>query len=125
MNTQIKATIIADSVNPQGDRITSMLLTIPYFLLNELKNYKEFSINEQSYDNISFEDIIKDVEENPFIPIAWKKSDSTTFLSKILYTIVRLSIKKSLKSRITKKKKKNAIAKTKLLKTAFICLIAP
>lgn len=69
----IKATIVADSINDKGDRITSMLVTLPRFILSELNTHRLFSRNSASSRAIPFEKTVKSVEENPFIPIAWQK----------------------------------------------------
>ena len=70
---KISAEIIADSISPQGHRITSMLLTYPRFIHSELMTHRMFSRNSASSRAIPFEKMIKMVEEDPFIPIAWQK----------------------------------------------------
>ena len=70
---KINAQIIADSINPQGDRITTYLLTFPRFILAELNTHRVFSRNSASSRAIPFEKMVKMVEEDPFIPIAWQK----------------------------------------------------
>ena len=70
---KIEAKIIADSINPQGDRITTYLLTYPRFIHSELMTHRVFSRNSASSRAIPFEKMIKMVEEDPFIPIAWQK----------------------------------------------------
>ena len=70
---KIKAEIIADSINPQGDRITTYLLTFPRFILAELNTHRVFSKNSASSRAIPFEKMVKMVQEDPFIPIAWQK----------------------------------------------------
>ncbi|HMT68769.1 MAG TPA: HNH endonuclease [Saprospiraceae bacterium] len=69
----ISAKILADSVNPQGDRLTTMVVTFPRFILAELNTHRMFSRNSASSRAIPFEKMVKMVEENPFIPIAWQK----------------------------------------------------
>lgn len=69
---KIEAKIIADSINPQGDRITTYLLTFPRFILAELNTHRVFSKNSASSRAIPFEKMVKMVEEDPFIPIAWQ-----------------------------------------------------
>ena len=69
----IKATIVADSINDKGDRITSMLVTLPRFILSELNTHRLFSRNSASSRAIPFEKMIESVKNNPFIPIAWQK----------------------------------------------------
>jgi hypothetical protein len=69
----IQAKIIADSKNEFGNRITTMTVTFPRFILAELNTHKMFSRNSASSIAIPFEKMVKSVEENPFIPIAWQK----------------------------------------------------
>ncbi len=71
--SKIQATIIADSTNPQGDRITTMMVTFPRFILAELNTHRMFSRNSASSRAIPFEKMLESVEKDPFIPIAWQK----------------------------------------------------
>ena len=73
MKKQISAEIIADSVNKQGDRITTFILTFPRFILAELNTHRVFSRNSASSRAIPFKKMVKMVKEDPFIPIAWQK----------------------------------------------------
>ena len=68
-----KAEILADSLNPQGDRITTMKITFPRIMLAEFNTHRMFSRNSASSRAIPFKKMVKMVEENPFIPIAWQK----------------------------------------------------
>jgi thymidylate synthase ThyX len=70
---QISAEIIADSINNQGDRITSYILTYPRMIHSELMTHRMFSRNAASSRAIPFKKMVKNVEEEPFIPIAWQK----------------------------------------------------
>ena len=70
---KIEAKIVADSVNKQGNRITTFLLTYPRFIHSELMTHRMFSRNSASSRAIPFEKMVKMVEEDPFIPIAWQK----------------------------------------------------
>lgn len=71
---KIEAKIVADSINQQGDRITTYLLTFPRFILAELNTHRVFSKNSASSRAIPFEKMVKMVQEDPFIPIAWQKN---------------------------------------------------
>lgn len=73
---QISAEIIADSISPQGHRITSFILTYPRFIHSELMTHRVFSRNSASSRAIPFEKMVKSVQENPFTPIAWQKHHS-------------------------------------------------
>ena len=69
---KIEAKIIADSMNQQGNRITTMILTFPRFILAELNTHRMFSKNSASSRAIPFNKMLKMVQEDPFIPIAWQ-----------------------------------------------------
>lgn len=70
---RISAKIVADSENEFGNRITTMLVTFPRIILAEFNTHRMFSRNSASSRAIPFEKMVKSVEENPFIPIAWQK----------------------------------------------------
>ena len=70
---KIEAKIVADSISPKGNRITTFLLTYPRFIHSELMTHRMFSRNSASSRAIPFEKMVKMVEEDPFIPIAWQK----------------------------------------------------
>ena len=70
---KISATIVADSVNKQGDRLTSLLITFPRILLSEINTHRMLSKNTSSSRAIPFKKMVEAVQNNPFIPIAWQK----------------------------------------------------
>lgn len=92
---KISATIIADSKNQFGNRITSIVCTFPRIILAEAKTHRVisgllgettiieesvgvndevlFSRNSASSRAIPFIKMVKSVQEDPFIPIAWQK----------------------------------------------------
>lgn len=70
---KISATIVADSVNKQGDRLTSLLITFPRILLSEINTHRMLSKNTSSSRAIPFKKMVEAVENDPFIPIAWQK----------------------------------------------------
>lgn len=69
----IQAKVVADSINDKGDRLTSMLITFPRMILAELNTHRMLSKNSASSRAIPFDKMVKSVQENPFIPIAWQK----------------------------------------------------
>lgn len=73
MNTKISAEIIADSITPYGENLTTMRITFPRYILAELNTHRMLSKNSASSRAIPFEKMVKAVQENPFIPIAWQK----------------------------------------------------
>lgn len=69
----IAAKVLADSKNEFGDRITSVVVTFPRFILAELNTHRVFSRNSASSRAIPFKKMLKSVQENPFVPCAWQK----------------------------------------------------
>lgn len=71
--TQIKAEIVADSINQQGDRLTSLLITFPRIILAEVNTHRSLSKNTSSSRAIPFRKMVEAIQSDPFIPIAWQK----------------------------------------------------
>src|SRR3990172_7255224 len=69
----INATIVADSLSPQGDRLISVLATFPRIILSEINTHRMLSKNTSSSRAIPFEKMLEAIKTNPFIPIAWQK----------------------------------------------------
>ena len=74
--SKISATIVADSLSPQGDRLTSVLVTFPRIILSEINTHRMLSKNTSSSRAIPFNKMVEAIENNPFIPIAWQRSHS-------------------------------------------------
>lgn len=69
----ISAKVVADSKNEFGNRITTMVVTMPRIILAEMNTHRMFSRNTASSRAIPFEKMVNAVLENPFIPAAWQK----------------------------------------------------
>lgn len=69
----IQAKILKDSLNPDQVRLTTMLVTLPKYLVAEFNTHRAFSRNSASSRAIPFEKMVQSVNETPFIPIAWQK----------------------------------------------------
>lgn len=69
----INAQIVADSKNEFGNRLTTMVVTMPRIILAEFNTHRMFSRNSASSRAIPFAKMVKSVEDNLFIPIAWQK----------------------------------------------------
>ena len=74
MKTKIKAQIVADSLSPQGERLTSLLVTFPRIILSEVNTHRMLSKNTSSSRAIPFEKMRETIFRDPFIPIAWQKA---------------------------------------------------
>ncbi len=68
------AKILADSINPRGQRLTTMVLTYPRCVHAEFMTHRTFSRNSASSRAIPFEKMIARIEADPFVPIEWGKN---------------------------------------------------
>jgi thymidylate synthase ThyX len=68
------AKVLADSTNTCDNRLTTMELTFPRFVLAEFNTHRMFSRNAASSRAIPVEKMIEQVEKNPVIPIHWGKA---------------------------------------------------
>lgn len=69
--------IIADSINPAGIRVTSMLLTYNRFIHSELMTHRVFSRNASSSRAIPLKKMIDSIVRQPAMPITWPKNQSS------------------------------------------------
>lgn len=69
-----KCEVLADSINKQGHRLTTFKVTYPHIIHAEMLRHRMLSRNVASSRAIPFKKMVKDVQENPFIPIAWQKT---------------------------------------------------
>jgi thymidylate synthase ThyX len=72
MVNRISATIIADSLNEFGDRLTTFVLVFPRIVLAEFNTHRMISKNSASSRAIPFKTMLKKVQDEPFVPIAWQ-----------------------------------------------------
>lgn len=72
----ITAQIIADSINPVGNRITSWVLEYPRFIHSEVMTHRMLSKNSASSRAIPTEKIIQAIINNPAMPVWWGKNQS-------------------------------------------------
>lgn len=70
----IKAKVICDSISSANNRLTTFVITYPRIILAELNTHKMLSKNTCSSRSVPSIKMIKDVEENPFIPLYWGKN---------------------------------------------------
>lgn len=70
----ISAKIIADSVSPNGARLTTMQLRYPRFIHAEFMTHRVFSRNASSSRAIPFERLVEDVMKDTAMPIEWGKN---------------------------------------------------
>lgn len=70
----ISAQIIADSINSQGNRVTTMQITAHRWILAEINTHKDLSRNYRSSRAVPVKRLLQEVRENPAMPIAWLKN---------------------------------------------------
>lgn len=68
----IEARVMADSKNTFGDRITSIVITFPRYILAELNTHRMLSKNSASSRAIPSKRMLQMLKDNPFIPMAWQ-----------------------------------------------------
>ncbi|QDP54408.1 MAG: putative thymidylate synthase [Prokaryotic dsDNA virus sp.] len=67
----ITAEVIADSMSPEGHRITTMQLRYPRFIHAEFMTHRVFSRNASSSRAIPVKKMIEDLRRDPAMPIYW------------------------------------------------------
>lgn len=66
--------IIADSVGPNGARLTTFALKYPRFIHSEIMTHRAFSRSASSSRAVPTAEVIRRVVEDPAIPIHWGKN---------------------------------------------------
>lgn len=72
----ISGKIIADSISPQGVRLTTFELEYPRFIHAELMTHRMFSKNAASSRAIPVKASLELIESNPAMPVFWGKNQS-------------------------------------------------
>lgn len=70
----ITAKVIADSLNPDGCRLTTMEWTYPRFIHSEIMTHRAISRNAASSRAVPICKMIERVTKNPVFPIHWGKN---------------------------------------------------
>jgi thymidylate synthase ThyX len=68
---EISATVVLDSVNPDRDRLTTLLLVFPKWLQAELNTHRAISKSSASSRAIPVEKTMARVRKDPFVPAWW------------------------------------------------------
>ena len=67
----ISAEVIADSINPDGERITTLCLEYPRYIHSEFMTHRDFSRNASSSRAIPIKKMLKLIRTNMAKPIHW------------------------------------------------------
>lgn len=115
----ISSKIIADSLSPKGERLTTFVVTFPRIVLSELNTHRMFSRNSASSRAIPFKKMVEMVEKNPFIPIAFQKDHTgmqgTQYFTGWRENIIRLGWIAASKAAVFSAKKLSKLGLTKQL----------
>lgn len=68
----ISAVVLADSISPEGVRLTTTELVYPRMILAELNTHRVFSKNSASSRAIPTQRMIKMIREHPAVPASWR-----------------------------------------------------
>lgn len=72
----MKAEILLDSINENGNRLTTFILEYPRFIHSEVLTHRVFSKNSASSRAIPFKKFVEQVRENPALPVFWGKNQA-------------------------------------------------
>lgn len=70
----MNVTVVADSINQDGNRLTTLLATYWRGIHAEVMTHREFSRNASSSRAIPVAKMIADIRDNPFVPMHWGKN---------------------------------------------------
>ncbi len=68
----IKATVLADSINSAGNRLTTFEVTFHRYILAEVNTHRVLSRNFRSSRAVPVSKLIQEVRENPAMPLCWQ-----------------------------------------------------
>lgn len=63
-----EATVVADSVSPAGDRLTTIQVTYPHAIHKDVMTHRKFSRNFQSFRAYPPKKVIEQILAEPFVP---------------------------------------------------------
>lgn len=75
-DNKIKAKVIADSINKDGKRITTLELDYNRYILSEFNTHRVFSRNTMSSRAIPVQNMIEQVINSPATPVEWGKNQA-------------------------------------------------
>lgn len=67
----ISATVVADSISPQGHRLRSVQVTAHRFILAEINTHRMLSRSYRSSRAVPVKRLLEEVRENPAMPVHW------------------------------------------------------
>lgn len=91
----ITAKVIADSINSNGVRITTMEIEYPRFIHGEFMTHRMFSRNAASSRAIPVQKVVEQVEQSPAEPVHWGKNQSGMQANEELTGITKVAVRDS------------------------------
>ncbi len=89
----IEAKVIADSISPNGKRITTLQVKFHRFILPEFNTHRVFSRNFSSSRAIPTKKLLEQVATEPAMPVHWGKNEPGMQANKELDTLTMRSAK--------------------------------
>ena len=90
---QYSATVLADSMNPVGERITTIQIRMPLCVWAEFLTHRSFARNARSNRAVPSRIVIGEVIRNPFVPHCWGRNQrgmqAATQLSRLRSALCR------------------------------------
>lgn len=72
----ISAEVIADSISPWGQRLTTIQATFPRQILAEINTHRSHSRNSASSRAVPVRRMVEQVKTDPFIPLRWQSAQA-------------------------------------------------
>lgn len=72
----IRAEVIADSVSPWGQRVTTEVVTFPRQILSEVNTHRSHSKSSASSRAVPVRKTLEQVKTDPFIPLRWQSAQA-------------------------------------------------
>jgi hypothetical protein len=69
----IYAKAILDSISPEGDRLTTLEINFPRFILSEVNTHRKLSRNSRSSRAVPLKTTIEEILNDPAMPVWWGK----------------------------------------------------
>lgn len=121
---KINAKIVGDSINKFGNRLTTFEVIYPRIIHSEFMTHRMLSKNSASSRAIPFNKMLKMVESNPFIPIAFQKDhkgmQGTQYFTGWREKVIKLAWISASKAAIFAAKKLNKLGVTKQLSNRLL-----
>jgi thymidylate synthase ThyX len=94
-HSNITAKVVADSISPEGIRITTMQLHYPRFIHAEVMTHRMFSRNASSSRAIPARSVLEVVKETPAMPVHWGKNQAGMQAQEELDLVAKIQVQQA------------------------------